>query len=156
MVNSVTDSRGNVYTLAVGPTTGTGLRQAVYYARNIAAGANTVTVTFNQAAAFPDLRILEYSGVNTLDVTAAATGTGTAADSGSVATTKPNELIFGAGTSGNAFAAAYAGPGFTGRIKNAFGNIAEDKTVSSAGGNSAAATNSASPWVMQMACFYKA
>ena len=52
-VSSVTDSRGNSYALAVGPTTGTGLRQSIYYAKNIAAGSNTVTVTFNQAAAYP-------------------------------------------------------------------------------------------------------
>ena len=40
------------YTLAGGTTTGTGLRQAIYYAKNIAAGSNTVTVKFNQAAVF--------------------------------------------------------------------------------------------------------
>ena len=50
VVNSVTDSRGNTYTRAVGPTKGTGLQQSIYYAKNIAAGSNTVTVAFNQAA----------------------------------------------------------------------------------------------------------
>ena len=49
--------------LAVGPTSGTGLSQSIYYAPNIAGGSNTVTVTFNQAAAYPDMRILEYRGV---------------------------------------------------------------------------------------------
>ena len=87
---SVTDSKGNTYTRAVGPTTTTGLSQSVYYAKNIAAGSNTVTVTFNQAAAYQDVRILEYSGLDPstpLDVTAAAVGSGTSASSGSASTT---------------------------------------------------------------------
>ena len=76
-ISSVTDSPGNTYSLAVGPTSATGLQQSIYYAKNIAGGSNTVTVTFNQAAAYPDVRILEYSGLDTsspLDVTAAAAG----------------------------------------------------------------------------------
>ncbi|MGO8669865.1 MAG: hypothetical protein ACLQVD_00615, partial [Capsulimonadaceae bacterium] len=37
-VSSVTDSRGNVYTLAVGPTVLSGqFSQAIYYAKNIQA-----------------------------------------------------------------------------------------------------------------------
>ena len=51
-----------------------GLQQSIYYAANIRAGSNTVTVTFSQAAAYPDMRILEYRGVTTLDVTAGASG----------------------------------------------------------------------------------
>jgi hypothetical protein len=154
-VGSVTDSKGNTYTRAVGPTTTTGLSQSVYYAKNIAAGSNTVTVTFNQAAAYPDVRILEYSGLDPstpLDVTAAAVGSGTSASSGSATTTAANELIFGAGsTAGVAYTGA--GTGFSARIINNFGNIAEDKTVSSTGSNSATAPNSSGNWVMQMATF---
>ena len=61
-VSSVTDTRSNTYIQAGTTTTGTGMRQAIYYAKNIAAGSNTVTVAFNQAAAFVDVRVLEYSG----------------------------------------------------------------------------------------------
>ena len=39
------------------------MQQSIYYAANIAGGSNTVTVTFSQAAAYPDIRILEYRGV---------------------------------------------------------------------------------------------
>jgi hypothetical protein len=63
-VSSVTDSRGNVYTRAVGPTTNTGIQQSIYYAKNIAAGSNTVTVAFSPAASYPDVRVLEYSGLD--------------------------------------------------------------------------------------------
>src|SRR5262245_36679897 len=55
VVNSVVDSRGNVYLPAVGPTINTAgaLSQTIYYAKNITAapaGGNTVTVTFNGPA----------------------------------------------------------------------------------------------------------
>ncbi|MGH9356728.1 MAG: hypothetical protein ACRD10_11415, partial [Terriglobia bacterium] len=67
-VSAVTDKSGNTYLRAVGPTiVGGTLSQSIYYAKNIApaaAGANTVTVTFSAAAAYPDIRILEYSGAD--------------------------------------------------------------------------------------------
>ncbi len=151
-VQSVKDSVGNTYTLAIGPTSGTALRQSIYYASNIAGGTNTVTVTFSQAAAYPDVRILEYKGVTTLDVTAGASGNSTAANSGSATTTAPNELIFGANTVFTGTGAV--GSGFTSRIITPDGDLAEDKTVTTAGGNSASATLSSSgPWVMQMVTF---
>ena len=80
-VSSVSDSKGNTYQLAVGPTVAGGLlSQSIYYAKSIvaaAAGSNTVTVKFATPAAFPDVRILEYSGAdpsNPVDVTAGGTG----------------------------------------------------------------------------------
>ena len=44
-VSMVTDSKGNTYSLAVGPTKANGITSAIYYAKDIAAGSNTVTVT---------------------------------------------------------------------------------------------------------------
>jgi hypothetical protein len=46
-VSTVSDSLGNNYVLAIGPTTGTGLRQSIYYAKGIKGGSNTVTVRFS-------------------------------------------------------------------------------------------------------------
>jgi hypothetical protein len=138
----------------VGPTSNPDLQQSIYYAKNIGGGSNTVTVKFNQAAAYPDVRILEYSGLdptNPLDVTAGASGSGTSASSGSATTTSANELIFGAGNSQHHYTAA--GSGFASRIINTYGSIAEDKIVSSIGSNAATATNSAGFWVMQTATF---
>src|SRR5271154_5503512 len=40
-VQSVKDSAGNTYRLAIGPTSGTGLLQSIYYASNIVGGTNT-------------------------------------------------------------------------------------------------------------------
>jgi Domain of unknown function (DUF1929)/IPT/TIG domain/Glyoxal oxidase N-terminus len=152
LVSTVTDSRGNTYTQAGGTTTGSGLRQAIYFAKNIAAGSNTVTVKFNQAAVYPDIRILEYSGLDTsnpLDVTAAGAGTGTTATSAAASTTAANELIFGAGSNGDGFSGA--GTGFTLRMINYYGNLAEDKTVSSTGSYSVSAPlKRSTTWIMQM------
>jgi hypothetical protein len=154
-VSSVTDSNGNTYTRAIGPTAGTALTQSIYYAKNVAAGSNTVTVTFNKTAIYPDVRVLEYSGADTanpLDVTAAAVGTGLAANSGSASTTSLNELIFAAGMTFDVYNAP--GSGFTNRVITNFGDIAEDATVAGTGLYSATASVRASaPWVMQIAAF---
>ena len=102
-VSTVTDKSGNAYARAVGPTVQTGIAsQSIYYAKNIAAaaaGANAVTVTFSTSAAFPDIRILEYTGAdlsNPVDVSAASSGSSATSSSGAVATTNPTDLIFGA------------------------------------------------------------
>jgi hypothetical protein len=152
-VQSVKDTAGNTYSLAIGPTSGTGLQQSIYYAANIASGNNTVTVTFNQAAAYPDVRILEYRGVSVLDVTAGASGNSASANSGAATTTSANELIVGANTV--ATYNAGAGSGFTLRMKTApDGDLAEDQVVSTTGSYSATAPLTASgPWVMQMVTF---
>src|SRR5262249_36976415 len=149
---SVTDSAGNVYSLAIGPTSGTNIRQSMYFAPNIKAGANTVTVKFSQAASYPDIRILEYRGVTTLDMTKGASGNSTASSSGAATTNSANELIVGANT---VFTGTMTpGSGFTQRIKTPDGDIAEDEIVTTAGSYSATATlSSAGPWVMQMATF---
>ena len=156
-VSSITDTSGNTYVLAVGPTVGTALTQSIYYAKNIAAavaGANTVTVRFSAAAAFPDVRILEYSGLNPtspLDVTAAAAGSGSPSNSGSATTTSANELIFGANVVQHTTTGA--GSGFTSRIITSDKDIAEDQIVTSTGTYSATAPITAGAWVMQMAGF---
>src|SRR5262249_49389847 len=131
-ITSVVDSAGNIYQIAAPVVRGSGISQAIYYAKNInasAAGSNTVTVTFKTSTPFVDLRITEYSGldlVNPLDVTSSASGTGTTANSGSVTTTAPNELLFAAGTTSGSFTGA--GTGFRGRIiTSPDGDIVEDR-----------------------------
>ena len=99
---------------------GTGLSQAIYYAPNVrtaAAGTNKVTVTFSQAAAYVDVRITEYSGLdlsNPLDKAGSASGSSSSSSSGSVTTTSAIELVFGAGMTDGNFTASSLG--FTTRI----------------------------------------
>jgi fibronectin type 3 domain-containing protein len=158
-VSSVTDKSGNTYTRAVGPTIQSGTAsQSIYYAKNIvaaAAGANIVTVTFSSAAAFPDIRILEYSGAdpnNPVDVTAASSGNSTTSSSGAVTTTNATDLIFGA----NLVQSFTTGPGagFTQRmLSSPDGDIAEDRMVTTTGSYTATATITPGQWIMQMVAF---
>ena len=110
-ITSVTDSAGNTYQLAVPTARGAGMSQAIYYAPNIKAApaaTNTVTVTFNTATPYVDIRALEYSGLattNPFDVGTSASGTSTTANSGTVTTTAPG-LIFSAGMTSGRFSAA--------------------------------------------------
>ena len=155
-LQSVTDTLGNIYTLAIGPTTGTGKRQSIYYARNIRAGSNTITVGFNQAAVFPDVRILEYSGVDTvapLDATVGASGNSSTADSGPAALSNANDLIIGANIVGAKN--IVAGSPFTSRVLTATTqNIVEDRVVNVGGSyNAWSPMVSAAPWVMQAVAF---
>ena len=143
-ITSVTDSAGNTYQLAVPTARGSGVSQAIYYATNIkaaAAGTNTVTVTFNTATPYVDVRALEYSGldpVNPFDVGTSASGTGTSANSGTVTTTAANALIFGAGITTGGFSTA--GTNFTTRIITVpDADIAQDRIVTSTGAYSATA-----------------
>jgi hypothetical protein len=159
-VQSVVDSRGNVYQLAVGPTVRAGsATQSIYYAPNIAgaaAGANTVTVTFSPAALFADVRIAEYSGIattNPVDGAVGAQGSSTTASSGALTTTNANDLLVAANTV--ATRANAPGAGFTARIITVpDGDLLEDQIVTAAG--SYTWTSSVTPtgwWVMQMVAF---
>jgi galactose oxidase-like protein len=156
---SVTDSKGNGYQSAVGPTAFSGLTQSIYYAKNIAAaaaGANTVTVSFSAAAAFPDVRILEYAGLDTaspLDVTAVGTGTSSTSSTPAALTTNATDLLFAANTVSTWTTAP--GSGWTNRvITSPDGDIAEDRTVSTAGSYAASATlGSSGAWAMQLVAF---
>jgi len=159
-LSSVTDSLGNAYVLAAGPLVQTGTAsQAIYYAKNIsaaAASANSVTVTFSVAAAFPDIRIAEYGGldtVNPLDVSAGAQGTTTStSSSGSVTTSSANDLLVGANLVQSTTTGA--GAGYTSRGITGDGDILEDRIVTVTGSyNATAALDKVQSWIMQMVAF---
>jgi hypothetical protein len=152
-VQSVKDSLGNAYTLAAGPIRGSNVSQSIYYAKGIVAGSNQVTVTFNQAARYPDIRILEYAGVSAADRNVGATGNSALSSSGSATTTSAKELIFAANTV--VTRTTGAGSGFTSRIiTSPDGDIAEDMIVDAVGTYGATAPLSAAgAWVMQLVTF---
>ena len=112
-----------------------------------------LTVTFSTAAVYPDIRVLEYSGLNSLnplDVAVGASGNSATSSSGSVTTTSATDLLVGANTVQSHTAGT--GPGFTQRLlTNPDGDIAEDQVVSTTGSYTATAPLSyAGGWVMQM------
>jgi hypothetical protein len=159
IVTSVTDTKGNAYSLAVGPTSNSGHVQSIYYAPNIAgavANGNAVTITFSVAASFPDIRVLEYSGidpVSPLHAIAAATGNDQTSNSGPMTVSVPNVLLVAANTVATTTGAA--GAGFTSRvITSPDGDIAEDRVASTTGSYTATAPlDGSGPWVMQMVAF---
>src|SRR5713226_5310021 len=123
-VSSITDTRGNAYTDITGQVRyGTSWVQSnqLYYAKNIPAGVNTITLTMTgiPTAVF-EARAYEYAGLDTaspLDQFSSATGTNA---------TKVNPV---------------AGSGFTGRpITNAGNTLGEDKVVASTGAYNATET----------------
>ncbi len=152
-IQSVKDSAGNIYKICAPLRRGVVLSQVIRYAPNIVGGPNTITVTFNQAVPFPDVRIIEYGGPNTLDVTAAANGNSSTANSGLATTTAPEELL----VSANTVATGTAGPGsgFKSRIiTSPNSDIVEDGQVSAIGSyNATAPLTSSGYWVMQMVTF---
>jgi chitodextrinase len=151
----VTDSQGNAFTSVTAPVSwGGGNSTQIFYATNVAGGADTVTATFrNAVSSFGVIYIHEYAGIsatNPVDVTVSATGSSAAINSGSATTTSPNDLIFGAGVSDMSVTAV--GPGFTGRSL-AFGNVTEDESATAAGSYAATATHDGIVWEMQMVAF---
>jgi hypothetical protein len=156
-LTSVTDSAGNTYQTAV-PTDqqlGNSLSQAIYYATNILAGSNTVTVMFDQPAHFVDLRATEYVGLiqgDPFDMGSSGNGSGLLADSGPLTTSQTNELLFAAGTTTGSFAGP--GPGYVIQIfTKPNSDIVEDMVADAAGTYDATAPCGASGWVMQVAAF---
>ena len=119
-----------------------GMRQSIYYARNIAGGSNTVTVTFNQAAAFVDVRVLEYSGLDTANPLDRGHGSGRHRDPGEQRCGEHHvgqrvDLRRGHDARPTSRAPAV---GFVSRIiTNPDADIAEDLLVSSTGSYSATA-----------------
>jgi hypothetical protein len=158
---SVTDTRGNVYASVESPTTwgpSANRSSQLFYARNIAGGSNTVRATFATAISSPgwaDMYVHEYSGidkVDPLDVSHVNTGMTAAMNSGSVATTNANDVIFGAGASSGIV--NQVGTGFTSRSAS-FGNRTEDKNVTAVGPYDATASQdgNGNAWVMHMVAF---
>jgi hypothetical protein len=152
-ISSISDTQGNAYVSAVGPTTSPGgMKAQIWYASNIKAGANTVTVNCADSSG-SDLYIFEYSGLsasNALDATSAATGTPGPMNSGAFTTDAANTFLFGFGVTDSGTASA----GTTFTYRDDFdGNITEDKMLAAFGTYTATASISGSGWSMSAAAF---
>jgi Bacterial Ig-like domain (group 3) len=156
-ISTVTDTAGNTYQRAIGPTAGVGtlvgFQQDVWYAKNVSAGANVkVTATFSGTfSGEKSIVAFEYTGLDKaapLDKTSVATGSGANAAVGPVMTTAPG-VVFAAAkfkTSG------MPGSGFTQRsvLK---GNVAEEKLTPGPVSVRPTFTNVAQDWIAQMVAF---
>src|SRR3954468_23595879 len=152
VISTVTDSKGNTWSLAKFQDDTTNLQGgALYYAPNAAAGPNTVTVTFNGSALFTGLIVAEYSGISTaspVDGTPAGqTASGTTATdnvtSTATTTTQGGGTIIGAVVDTDGSSTLTPGTGFTQRgTSQTSGLSLEDLVQGSAGAVSATWTRS--------------
>ena len=156
---TVTDTRGNTYRQAVRINNNSDNTLAVYYAENIAAGTNTVTVS-NSASATLRFVVLEYSGIassNSLDGTASASGVSASPGSGTLTTAASGDLLLGAISTANG-PSLTVGNGFTieGAVP-ALPNaklVAEDRVQATAGSASAGVALGASDqWAAAIVAF---
>jgi glucose/arabinose dehydrogenase/PKD repeat protein len=152
---SLSDSRGNAYASAGTRTTwGSSWSSQVFYAKNIAGGANTVTATFaNALSGWGVVYVHEYSGTDRtdpLDVQTAATGTSAAMNSGNVTTTRANDLLFSGNASSSTVTAG--GTGYTTR-STTFGNRTQDRIAGAPGTYNATASQNSNSWVSQLVAF---
>jgi PKD repeat protein len=158
---TVTDTRGNFYRRALTLNNGTDDTLAIFYAENIVAGPNMVTVATSTPASLR-LAILEYAGIartNALDVTATAALSSASPSSGSATTTAPG-LVLGA-FSTQSYRTITAGSGYTTRVAVSAAPstvlMVEDRIQTTAGAVSATATLNASDiWGAALAAFKRA
>jgi hypothetical protein len=157
---TVTDSKGNTYHKAIQfNETGNGNTLGIFYAENIAGGANSISVADTTSATLR-FAIFEYSGIalsGSLDEEAAAQGTSTAPNSGNFTTTANGDLLLGAVLTGGT-ATFTGGSGYT--IEESVPAepntklIAEDQVQTSAGAASASASLAVSDhWAAALAAF---
>jgi hypothetical protein len=155
----MSDSAGNTYVRALGPTTGIGswlmnYNQEVWYAAGVTGGSGfSVTAAFSGAInSDGGLSCNEYSGVtpaNPLDQASASVGSSVNAVSNPLTTGSANELIYAAATF---YSAGAVGPGFIQR-SSLTGNLTEDAVVGPPGSYSALFTNAAMDWTVQVISF---
>jgi uncharacterized repeat protein (TIGR01451 family) len=158
---TVTDTRGNTYRQALqqNETLDT-VTLGLYYAENVAGGANTVTVSDTVNGGTLRFAIFEYSGVATassLDGSARmAEGTSTAASSGSITTTAAGDLVVGMfSTANNATFTAGSGAVVEERVPASGTKLAVQDHVQSAAGAIAAsaASTPSQDWAAVVAAF---
>jgi hypothetical protein len=153
---TVTDSKGNTYQKALQFTQTTdGHADAIFYAENIAAGANSVVVTLNASNTLR-FSIVEFSGIKTsrsLDVTGFAQGSSMSPSSGNVTTTQNWDLVLGGISTGNT--QGFTVPGNNFQILNTPGNklLAEYQYLPTAGPIAATTFSTSDNWAAGVATF---
>lgn len=139
-VSSITDSNGNTYNTVRNDTVdvnfnGTNFYSGtLFYAFNVVAGPNTVSVTMNDSST-PEIGIAEYSGIvpsSPFDqvISSGQLSGSTAIDTGNITTPRDSELLFA-----YAFGprpVSTAGSGYTLRLAMSSGTT-EDKLAGAAG-----------------------
>jgi len=112
---AVTDSLGNTYSIAGTVFTSQGAYSAIYYAKDVIGGSDTVTVNTVKSGGQISMVVAEFYGADTaspLDQTAGTAGSGTTPTSGMMTPSMSGELVIGSGTH-NGNTTTTPGSGFT-------------------------------------------
>jgi hypothetical protein len=160
VINSVTDTAGNTYSVAVSRFAGGAAGVfSIYYKENAAGIGTTNTITFAFAgdAGGGEIAVAEYSGVATsssLDTTKTATGTTANPSSGSFTTAADNEVIFAFVGCVLATENYTAGSGYTAVAQPDGYTQSEEQLTNTAGaGKTATFTGGATTWAVAVAAF---
>ena len=154
---SVTDSRGNAYASAVGPTpsSGNATNAQIFYASNIAGGSNTVTANFATAITVRGVvYVHEYSGIDPispLGAVVATSGSLPSMDSGFLSVGSANTLLFAGGAS-NGRAIRRADRSYRFRSRR-YGNMTAEKVAATPGSYNVTATQKGTAWILQLVAF---
>ncbi|HKF68725.1 MAG TPA: FG-GAP-like repeat-containing protein [Vicinamibacterales bacterium] len=156
---TISDTRGNVYRQAARFNNNSDDTVALYYAENIGAGANTVTITMPAAVSLR-FSLFEYRGLaasGSLDGVSTAAGSGTSANSGAVTTTASGDLLIGVVSTANA---ANVAPGSSFAVEGSVPAlpvaklVVEDAVLATAGSIAGTASLSATDqWGAAIAAF---
>jgi hypothetical protein len=152
----ITDTAGSTYQFAKElPADAFGVESAIYYALDVAAGDDSITVALQVAGPVNTFEVFaqEYAGISALDAVdgqnSGTTSSGTNMESGFITTAVANELVFGFGVGG----LVSPGVGFTG-VLNFAGDQTEDLILAAPGMIEATEVNSgANTWSMMVAAF---
>ena len=154
---SVTDSAGDIFASAIGPTQATGDPSSaqIFYATHIAGGRDTVTASFATGiSARGVLYVHEYAGLDRsapLEGAVAASGSPLTMDSGVLTTAGAGDLLF-AGAESNGKSIGRLTRGFKKRLGK-YGNATAEEARAAAGPHEITATQNGTAWVMQLVAF---
>ena len=155
-VTSLVDSKGNTYQRKLGPVRnpqGGGVTLYIYVAQNVVAAeanTNTITVIFDQAVYYPDLKVSVYRGIqgNSVGVFSGQ-GVSSLTMAGPMAIAQSQALVVAGNNVWTATTAA--GSGWTKRTISPDGDIVEDQIISAPGTYTAIAPlNESGAWIMGM------
>jgi hypothetical protein len=152
----LSDSEGNAYESAVGPTQGQdGTRAQIFFASNVTGGVNTVTATFaSPISTHATLYVHEYAGVARLvpfDAASAATGESATLDTAPLNTRNSRELLFMA-VACNGRGVKRTSRGYHARARRRC-ELTADAIAATAGPYEASALQSGTSWIAQLAAF---
>jgi hypothetical protein len=150
---AVSDSGGNTYASAVGPTaTAAGWTQQIFVATNIKPGPNRVTATFS-AGGSTEIAVLEYTNLAGIDTSATRTGLpATSPFCTPVTTTSAHDLIFAALTSNSAVNTTQL-VGLSSRASDAQVVTADDEKTQLGMYATSSPAMASTDWVLQLVAF---